>query len=850
MRSLTDLIWRNLMQRKLRAGLSIFGVMLGVALFFAAACVGASPDLSALQPSDFVSVQALSTTGQYLDMTVADRARAVPGVAAVSPVLTAGAALSSNLGASLTLNGVLLDQDALLHHREIAAGSPLSGPDQVLLPEDWAARNQITIGSMLNVLVVGNGLPRPLSLKVVGLLTPAAFAMAPDAITTLDTLQQATGLVGKVALMQVRYQDSADPDTVEAALHAALGETVSLVVYSSLVNGNPVIIFIIDAVLATAGVAILLTAAYLIFNTFTLTLAERRTEIGRLIAIGMTPRQAATLMLTEAALLGGIGSGLGLLLGAALTYPVKFAINTATGQAFRPVPLWLPGAVLAVLLGIGITLLAASPIARQASRISPLEMIFAERRPKTRRLNASLIAGTALMALGGLAVIGLAANLSQGFGLLLGTVAQNLLLLGGIVIMPALLIRWFHRLRTWVGTRWGLNASLALSNLDRQAARSALTATALTVVTASIVMMAGLSADVSESENGAVHGFMNVDYMILSGGSANPMMAFSSARLLSPSSPTFYSDLDALQIGSVSRLGYVTSVKEITSLPGFGGVIALDVQKFLTGSGKPYKGATLDQTLQMFAAGPAIILSKPNADRLKVGVGDSVTLDTLTGPVAFKVAGIEDKIFFSYMDYAQAERYYNAVTLLMVGVRLRPGIQAADIEPTLRKLVESNGLQLASLDSFIDALTAFFSNLGAAFSVLGLLTMIVAALGILGTMYTSVMERQRELGILAAIGGTPGQLRTVVLIEALGLAVSGAVPGIVIGLIVGLLTTPINQLADRAANTHLWDGGTIVIPWLVLFITLIGTPIVALLATSLPLQRVNRMQVVDALRYQ
>src|SRR5207253_644760 len=112
---------------------------------------------------------------------------------------------------------------------------------------------------------------------------------------------------------------------------------------------------IIDIVLIVGGCVILFTSAYLIFNTFAMTLAERRTDIGRLVALGMTPQQATRSIVTESLFIGALGSLVGLVLGAFLTVPVELAINSTMGKPFAWVPLSLPAAIVAVFMGLAVT---------------------------------------------------------------------------------------------------------------------------------------------------------------------------------------------------------------------------------------------------------------------------------------------------------------------------------------------------------------------------------------------------------------------------------------------------------------------------------------------------------------
>src|SRR5258707_931993 len=142
----------------------------------------------------------------------------------------------------------------------------------------------VALGVALLVVRDTKSLPALLTVQVVGLAAESAQAgFLAEGFTSLNTLQNAAGLVGKIALMEVRAASQADLKAVNAALKDSLDASVGIMP-SIKFDPSIIINFIVNIMLMMGGGIILLTAAYLVFNTFAMTLAERRADLGRLMA--------------------------------------------------------------------------------------------------------------------------------------------------------------------------------------------------------------------------------------------------------------------------------------------------------------------------------------------------------------------------------------------------------------------------------------------------------------------------------------------------------------------------------------------------------------------------------------
>jgi putative ABC transport system permease protein len=441
------------------------------------------------------------------------------------------------------------------------------------------------------------------------------------------------------------------------------------------------------------------------------------------------------------------------------------------------------------------------------------------------------------------------ATTNQGISL----VAHMLVLFGALLIIPGLLVRGFTWLRCRVKMCFGLAVSLALSTLQRQPLRAARTASILTIVVAATLMGMGIGNAMTAAVSYLLRGFFNPDYVIVSKGGDNSfsLMDVVSGRPFIPTDPRFYTALDALHDKLfISRIA-MNSIQypELTLLPGMPGFMIFDIDDYVQQRGAPLVGATLEEIRATFAAGPAIILAQGIADHQKLKVGDTFTLNTATGPLQFKVAAIEARFFSSYLDYRQAPAALGGITPFGILLKRKPGVSAADVEPALNAIASQYGLRFTRMTEYSGAFLGFYASLGTAFSAIGVLTMIIAALGILNTVYTSVFERRRELGVLAAVGGTPGQLRRMILAEAVILGIGGAVPGAIVGALLAASWGPLNALAAQIAPSE-EAFGAFAIPWLPLIVMLVGAPLVAILAALIPARHITRLPIVETLHYQ
>ncbi|MBA3533148.1 MAG: ABC transporter permease [Ardenticatenales bacterium] len=346
------LAYRSLQSRPARTLFSALAIALGVAMIFATRIVGETVEQEAQSARSHhllgADLEVRSATGVLLTDALAAQLAARPDIELATPTYQQP---GSN---GLTLLGV--DPDRHLGY-ELASGEFFSGPDaaEVLLPALWAAQRGIRVGR--EVTLEGGGLSQ--RYRVVGLLQPGVEALVsqPTAWLPLSTMQQAFDAPGAATAILLRLQPGTHAESARQSLQEVLGAPYLVTSTSGGAGARSFLSTMTDLALPFAGIAVLLTAAFLVYNAFAITLAERRQELGQLRTLGMTQRQVLSLTLLEALLVALLASGLGLLLGTGLARGMIYLLLGVLQEKTPPTPsLPLDGMILASAVGVLVTM--------------------------------------------------------------------------------------------------------------------------------------------------------------------------------------------------------------------------------------------------------------------------------------------------------------------------------------------------------------------------------------------------------------------------------------------------------------------------------------------------------------
>jgi len=830
------LAYRNLRARLGRTLFTTFAIALGVSLIFAMRMVGVATDeVNRRARADRLAgadLEVTHTTGGNFSARLVSVLAARPEVDAAAPFLRARAD-----NADLALLGV--DPAHPLRPYELVTGSFFASPtaDEILLPLGWATQSGLGVGDTL-LLAIGG---QTRDYVVIGLLKEDGLpGSLPTAWLPIQTLQAALTAPEEASAILVQLKPNTLTATARNTLQTALGSTYIVAGAEAGVGGQDAFQALTSAALPFAGLVVLLAGAFFIYNAFAITLAERTREIGQLRALGMTRGQVLTQTLVEALLVALVGSALGLLLG----FGLGRVMTAWAGVSSAGVP--LDGIVLAVGAGVAVTVGTVFNLARRAGRVSPLMALNAsaglsdgERRSRWEGLGALIclmLFGLAQWAM--LNYLRNPANVTIGF---LISFLPPFLLGGAVLFALPLLVRAALRIGERLGARWGVTARLAISTLARQPGRATLTTITLTISLMLVVSLAGTTQELLAIfvEN-FLPVFADYDFALV--------RSLDSGAVLPPMSAALQADLDALAADAeVFHYGAIPNPDPEGGVFGMHApnpVYVGDLGLYNRTSVFRAVEGSWEEAARYFAAGPALAIPEIASRRLNLHPGDSILLDTYEGQVSFTVAVVSQAFILTAEDGA---RYFHAYPSLLL-FRARPDADPEALRARARDIARTYQILFQDdLDDFFtDIIATFFGALFALFGGLTSISGIVAGLGIANTLIASVLERQRELGTLRALGFTRGQVRGMVVIEAGLLGLIGASIGVLGGLAMSLAS--LQLISAQLALSGFAPPKGLPLPWGMAALALVAGPLIAMLAALWPADRAASVNPADAMR--
>ncbi|QSQ22465.1 FtsX-like permease family protein [Pyxidicoccus parkwayensis] len=651
-------------------------------------------------------------------------------------------------------------------------GALLTEPGSVLLSARAARALGVTAGGELPVRVEGVDK----RLRVSALIEPSdpdtARALEALVLTDISTAQEVLGQVGLLTRVDLRLRDEAEAKRLEATLPTG----TELVRASARAGTVEQMTRAFRTNLTALSLLALVVGMFLIYNTMTFSVVQRRGILGRLRAVGITRGELFALVLGEAAVLGAVGTVAGLLLGVLLarglvglvtqTFNDLYFVVSVRGLTLEPFTL-----AKGLMLGLGATVVAALVPAWEAARSPPVttmrrstvEDVSRSRAPRLALLGLAVLAvGTALLAWPTQALLPAYGGL---FSVLLGA---------------ALLVPWATE-RLSAGAALPLGAGFGL--LGRMAARGVRTSLSRTAVALAALMVAvattvGVGLMVS-SFRGTVVSWLDTSLQADVFISPPSLVARRGSATLVPGLAEHLRSTPGAAGSSTIRVTTTRADGVPTDL------IAID---FTRTKARPYRfkhgdAATVWRELE--SSPDALLVSEPFSFHRHVDVGSTVRLATDKGPHDFRVVGV----YFDYgsdvgtmlMPRSTYEHWYDDRGVSGVALYAAPGQDVDALVASVREragdtqalLVRANrSLRQASLEVFDRTFTIT--------QVLRLLAIGVAFVGVLSALMSLQLERAREFAVLRATGLTPGQLWGLVSLQT-GL----------LGLLAGLFSVPL-----------------------------------------------------------
>ena len=645
----------------------------------------------------------------------------------------------------------------------------LTQPGALLLSSQTASTLGLQVDDEVQIVAAGNRFAAVL----VGLLSDDDQALNNLAIVDIAVAQQWLAL--GTTLSRIDVAIPADDDArLEEKIRAVLPVDAQLLDAGGRVRSVTEMSNAFMTNLTAMSLLALLVGIFLIYNSVSFAVLQRRGLIGVLRALGLTRKEAFKLIMAEAAILGVAGAllgvALGIWLGDGLLALVSRSINDLYFRSSVTDILVSPWSLAKGLIaGLGATVLAAAVPALEAASYRPqLAITRSVLEHRTRRLLPFLAAiGVAAIALA-FVVLEISAS-----SLVAGLVALFLLILGFAVCIPVfvtLFTRWLAPLADRAG---GTSARLAVSNISASLSRTGVAIVALAVAVSATV---GVTVMV-DSFRGAVSEWIGTSlqsdiYVGVPYGSLDPELIE-----------------DLASVPGVAD--YSARVWAWLETPH--GRTRIIAEKMAAGS---YAAATIldadaEKAWQRFDQEEAVFVSEPFAYRNGLGSGDTLILMTDSGDKPFRIAATYRSYDAGpgsvYMRRATYLEHWQDPSIDALGIYLQ---QDADIDEVMLELERtSNGKQAIMVRSnrdLKDISLQIFDRTFVITNVLYWLAVGVAVIGILGAMLALQLERARELAVLRALGMTPGQLGSMVIFQT-GL----------IGLLSGIAAIPLGLLMAR-----------------------------------------------------
>ncbi len=725
-----------------------------------------------------------------------------------------------------------------------------SGPDDVALDITSAQNGGYRIGDRVHV---GFASASPRTFRLTGVFrfggSDAGLAGATLAAFTPATAEQELANPGQPPTwdeVDVRatpgISETQLRDRLTTALqHAGLSSQYESITGTQLANeetGNVKqnLSFFNTFLLIFALVA-LFVGAFIIYNTFSITVAQRTQELGLLRALGASGRQVMGSVAAEALVVGAFSSLVGLGLGVLLVSPLRallsaFGISLPSGS-LQVEPRTI---IVALVVGIGVTLVSSLAPARRASRVSPVAAIRDQALPASSGRRRYWW-GAGFCTLGVLALVdGLVSHTSGSQAAATVGAAAALVFIGVAMLSPLVARPVLTFLSVPAQRLHRVTGVLAEQNAIRNPRRTASTAAALMIGLALVSLIAIFGASAKASFASAIDNQTRADFILsptkflpFSPGAAQAVRDGFAAVSKEPATVVETRNGE-IEVNGVTHtaLGLSSDFQQVADVP----VTHFNRAAFAAGGILIWKGVAGTQECGLnqrsaCQAGSRMLVRFPQGGTLPLLVSGIVT---------------NRNALPASTDYTLSltgwEQHFPQTLDSYVVIRKPADVSTAEATRIVTHAAQRfGGIKAENKAQFKASQLAQFNQTLGLMYVLLLFAVIIALIGIVNTLALSIYERTREIGLLRAVGMTRVQLRRMIRDEAVLVAVFGSLLGLVIG--IGFGGAIVRALRNQGI------GLTIPVGQLLVFLILTG--VAGLLAGWAPARRASRLDVLQAI---
>lgn len=801
---------RHLFQEGGRTLLTLLGVALGVAVFVSIRLANHSAMAAFSQTVDAVAGKAnlqVMADGEGFDEKLFPRIREVEGVQAAAPVVQAYARAATTADAK---GGVYIkgehgrfDETLLVLGIDLFSEEPFGRYDApktvdrlgaiafmvdrkaAAITRALAVRRHLKLNDPLVVISGG----QPVTLRVRQILDSPELQQAMGGsvvMTDIATAQEVFHRYGKLDRVDLMV-DPARRGTVQAAIQRILPSHVMVRLPQGRTQQVENMVAAFGMNLTALSFIAMFVSMFLIFNAVSMSVLRRRKEIGILRSLGVTRREMVLLFLTEALALGVVGSAAGLALGTLMAQAALGAVARTITTLYLLVQArnlhldpWI--FVTGFALGVGMSVFSALAPAIEASRTQPSVTTRQGMLIEAQPLPIGTWTAVGLVTLLLAALVALwtvTARAPQG-----GFVSAFLLLIGFSLVSPGFTLFCEKLVSPFMRRLTGIEGVLGTRYLKEAVARTSVVVAALMV---SVGMMIGLSIMVGSFRktvniwvNQTLRGDLYVEPVgrdVTGSATVLPPEVLRVARSLPE--VVGVDTLRALQITYQNRLASVAAI-DFAVQEQFGRL------QFVNGNGR--------EILRRARTQEQVVVSESFAFHFRVKPGDTLTLETPTGPARLPVAGV----YYDYstdagqvfIDYHLFQKLWKDMRTESLALYLKPGTDpAAARSHFIRSLRSHVILYVTPNQALRSRVMKIFDQTFSITYALESIAIIVAVLGVISTLTALILQRGREIGILRAVGALRGQIRKMVLVESALLGLIGSLLGCACGIALAVLLT-------------------------------------------------------------
>ncbi|MDO5735041.1 MAG: ABC transporter permease [Propionibacteriaceae bacterium] len=841
--------WRSLMGRKLRLVLSAFSIVLGIAFVSGSLMftnlLGSS--FNSILKSGIADVNVASGGGAFDDTASTVQARVTPELLDKISVLegvseATGVVMSTSLY-PLDKNGKVLAfggapgigtnwyttpaAGGAEGARIIDGSSPKNDRDVVIDPSTME-RGGYAVGDELKVSTPKNGI-RVYTIAGTGTFGSGATAGASYLFFTLDEMRDLVlDGAAEYSAAWIATDEGADAEQITTDVQNLLPEGLSAVSgqeqADELEEQLSIGLSFINTFLLVFAAIALVVASLLILNTFSILVAQRSRELALLRALGAKRNQVRNSVLLEASVIGFVGATIGIAAGWALTALIGLALGGFGIDIGTAVPtLTWQAVVSSYVLALIITMVAAWAPARKASATRPVEAMT-NAATETESVNTGVHIGFALILLGVAGII---------CGVFFEDVPEPLVWAGvgcvAVLIGCVLAAAVIGRPVVWLFGRiyqrfFGEVGKIAERNASRQPRRTAATASTLTIGLALVTTVTILASSTTTSVRAGLTDSQRGDFLM---------------------SPVNFRPFDRKIADAAADVEGVDKVWSFSTSPS-----AVNGERVFISGTTPdavTEGTAIDILAgQLNPEGESALLSMDESRELDLPMGRTFELPTLDGgTIELLVTGIFDgdsdpgQRGSIILNLETFEKVADASLISVAKIKMAEG---ADVDAVRAGLNEAAAdlptVVVTDNAEYADSLVGQFAQVFAVINALLALAIVISVLGIVNTLGLSVMERTREIGLLRAVGMTRPQLRRVIRLESVVVAVLGSLLGV--GLGIGFGVVLVRLLRDSGITN-------LAIPWGQLVLYVVVAAIFGVLAAITPARRASRMNILESI---